>query len=238
MTATTTNGQAPHDDTDEHEPEQRDLGRQDDDHDQDDEFDDPALEDDQPGPTSKRTRSTRLVVAVIVVAAVAVFAARALRLGPFNDNPDPAAGTAAGGPPAQFILPQEVIDAITLAHTPGSPVAFSNRPSARDLSACTSLPAFTNEALYGMAGGDATALCERILENGAPPCSLYIGVATTEKGAVFYLSTDGSALPGQRSVPAKVAWCPSPDEQAAFDAATGVTPTTVAQMVTPVTGGQ
>ena len=237
MTATTTNnGRADHNNDDEPQDDEQ-HGRipphSDDDDgqgDEHDEFDDPALDDDQPGPTSKRTRSTRLVVAVLVAAAVAVTAARALHWGPFSDNSTASVDTA-DKPPAQFILPQEVIDAINLAHTPGSPVAFSNRPSARDLSACNSYPALTNEALWGVGGGDATALCERALENGGNPCFLYLGVATTEKGAVYYISTDGSPLPGQRSVPVKMYYCP-PGDGPEIPTATTVAPTT------QVTGGQ
>lgn len=234
MTATTTNnGRADHDNDEQHDDDEQ-HGRipphDDDDQGDEDEFDNPALDDDQPGPTSKRTRSTRLVVAVLVAAAVAVTAARALHWGPFSDDSTASVDTA-DSPPAQFVLPQEVIDAINLAHTPGSPVAFSNRPTARDLSACNSYPPLTNEALYGMGGGDAAALCERALENGAPPCDLYIGVATTEKGAIFFLSTDGSPLPGQKSVPAKMYYCD------AWDPAAGTTnPLTVVSP--PVTGGQ
>lgn len=235
MTATTTNnGRADHDNDEQHDDDEQ-HGRipphDDDDQGDEDEFDNPALDDDQPGPTSKRTRSTRLVVAVLVAAAVAVTAARALHWGPFTDNSSTGSIETADSPPAQFVLPQEVIDAINLAHTPGSPVAFSNRPTARDLSACNSYPPLTNEALYGMGGGDAAALCERALENGAPPCDLYIGVATTEKGAIFFLSTDGSPLPGQKSVPAKMYYCD------AWDPAAGTTnPLTVVSP--PVTGGQ
>lgn len=171
----------------------------------DDDFDDIADTEPEPaGPTDRRERSTRLVAAVIATVAVGLFAARMFGWGPFGGAPtDPAAGVQ-----VNVQLPQTVIDVVEAAHTPGRLTEFENRPTAQDPSACATLPPFTNEALYGLAAGDSIALCERVLENGANPCNLWIGVATTDKGAVFYLSSSGEPLPHQKSVPTKVAWCP------------------------------
>ncbi len=176
-----------------------------------DDFGDPQL-DDQPAvvPVDRRERTTRAVAAVVAVIAVGLFAARLFGWGPFGGD-GPAAESGSGNATVQVVLPQAVIDAIEAQHQPGKLTEFENRPTAQDPSACATLPPFTNEALYGLAAGDSQALCERVLENGANPCNLWIGVATTDKGAVFYLSSSGEPLPNQRSVPTKVAWCPPPE---------------------------
>lgn len=171
-------------------------------------FDNPAFDEpaDEPQPVERRERTTRIVTALAVAAVVALAGLRLFGVGPFSSKPS--TGDTAGGAPIQVVLPDAVIKAIELAQQPGKLTTFTNRPSAQDPSACASLPPFTNEALYAMAAGDGQGLCERILENGSDPCALFIGVATTDKGAVFYLSSSGKALPGQQSVPTKVAWCP------------------------------
>lgn len=174
-----------------------------------DDFDDPAVDQaEQTMPVDRRERTTRIVAALAVAAACGLFAARVMGWGPFGSDPDPA-DNASSGPAVQVVLPQKVIDAIEAAHQPGRLTEFENRPSAQDPSACQTLPPFTNEALYGLAAGDSVALCERVLESGADPCTLWIGVATTDKGAIFYLSSSGQPLPNQaNSVPTKVAVCP------------------------------
>lgn len=196
-----------------------------------DDFDDPADTDaEQVSPTDRRERVVRVAASFIAIAAVALFAARAFGWGPFARAAaptDPAAGVQ-----VNVQLPQTVIDAIEAAHEPGRLTEFENRPTAQDPSACATLPAFTNEALYGLAAGDSIALCERVLENGANPCNLWIGVATTDKGAVFYLSSTGEPLPNQRSVPTKVAWCPpdpAPTTTTSPPPATTAVPTTAAE---------
>lgn len=178
--------------------------------DDNDEFDNPELVDGDdlaPAPVEKRERVAKLGSAVAVTLVVVLVGARLFGLGPFGGSKDPAT-TGGAATNVQVVLPNDVIEAIRAAQQPGQLSSFKNRPSAQDPSACKDLPPATNEALYGLAAGDGTGLCMRVLENGAPPCSLWIGVATTDKGAVFYLSSSGAPLPNQKSAPTKVFWCP------------------------------
>ena len=172
-------------------------------------FDNPDLDGDGgdgPAPVDRRSRTTRAASALAVLIVVGLVAARWFGIGPFgNDKPETMTGAAAA---INVVLPNEVIEAIKLAQQPGKLTTFENRPSAQDPKLCQQLPPFTNEALYGLAAGDGQALCERVIESGAAYCSLFIGVATSDKGAIFYLSSSGVPLPGQISVPTKVFWCP------------------------------
>lgn len=191
-------------------------------------FDNPAFDEpaDEPQPVERRERTTRIVTALAVAAVVALAGLRLFGVGPFSSKPS--TGDTAGGAPIQVVLPDAVIKAIELAQQPGKLTTFTNRPSAQDPSACASLPPFTNEALYAMAAGDGQGLCERLLESGANPCTAYIGVATTDKGAIFYVSSSGKALPGQKSVPTKLAWCPDDAQQAQYNLGIPATTTTAA----------
>jgi hypothetical protein len=200
-------------------------------------FDDIAIDDqptDDPTPGG-RERARNLIGLVLLVAAVIVVALRLTGWNPLD------LGRGSTDAPQQPIieirLPQELLDAAEVARTPGGLTSFANRPNARDLTACDRYPPLSNEALWGMGSGDANALCERALENGIDPCKLYIGVATTDKGAVFYLSTDGRPLPGQQSNPTKMYYCDGWDPVTATPVS--VPPTTApAEQTTSVTGGQ
>lgn len=180
------------------------------DEDEEEVWDDPPVDDEQPvGPAGGRERSWRLVVTLAVVAVVAVVAARWFGFGPFGGGDGPPAETGSGSSErVSFLLPQDVIDAIELSKAPGGLSSFGGI-YARGPEVCNGLPPVTNEMLYGIAGGDGRLVCERTLQNGAQPCSLWAQVLVTDKGVIWGLTTDGrpGAIGGQQSIPVRVFWC-------------------------------
>lgn len=219
------------------------IDQTDDSDDGDDGYDDPdldALNDDQATAGGRRARLTRLGSWAAVAVVGAAVAAKLAGWGPWA--PDPVADPNAERPQVVVQLPQQVVDAIELAHTPGGLSSYTNGAGGGDSAVspdvCSKLPPATNEALYAFLQGDANLLCQRTIQNGADPCTLYIAVATLKSGAQWVLSTSSEPLPGQKSTPVRAYWCPQPEPTTTTAVPATTTPPPAAPEPAPAPAGQ